>query len=213
MSQWQWARTVDRAGVARYVDADRAARVANLTLTDSAYDLSAANDGRRRLAQQIYQGLLARAEQGQPMAYDRPEYNYEQDIQTIRPPEDVLVSPRQGTCLDLSLLYAGLCLHYGLLPLVVLLDGHAYVAVSLTHSRSHDQASGWDSFGRQELAAIEQGEGLLTDAAVVAQLIAQGAYLPVECTGFAYTHKLPDNLPEGQGRFMGYLSFEQAVVA
>ncbi|MCP5099821.1 MAG: hypothetical protein GY943_30060 [Chloroflexi bacterium] len=213
MNEWQWARKVDRDGIAGFVVPEWAAKVANLTLPETAFDLSGSAENRKQLAQHIYEGLLAWANRGQRIAYDQPLYNYEEDLQTIRTPEEILVAPREGTCLDLSLLYAGLCLHYGLLPLVIVLKGHAYVAVNLSHSRTREKASGWQSFGREELVAIEQQEGLLTDVAFVAQLIKKGVYLPVECTGFACTQNLPSTLPEGQGRFMGYLQFEQAVTA
>ena len=56
--------------------------------------------------------------------------------QWIRPPGEVLVAPRNGTCLDLAVVLAGACVHAGLRTAVLVLDavergrpGHALVAV------------------------------------------------------------------------------------
>jgi Tetratricopeptide repeat len=58
--------------------------------------------------------------------------------QVIRPPDQVLSRPRQGTCLDLAVVFAGACLDAGLHPVIVLLDpvrrgdpAHALMAVWL----------------------------------------------------------------------------------
>ncbi len=64
-----------------------------------------------------------------------------QQAQPIRTPAELLVAPRNGTCLDLALLLAGACRHGGLPAAVLVLDPasggrsrHALVAV-LTGSR------------------------------------------------------------------------------
>ncbi|MFQ6397551.1 tetratricopeptide repeat protein [Nocardia sp. KC 131] len=54
--------------------------------------------------------------------------------QHVRDPGEVLGSPRIGNCLDLSLIYAGACLHAGLHPIIVVVDrehapAHAFVVV------------------------------------------------------------------------------------
>jgi hypothetical protein len=58
--------------------------------------------------------------------------------QEIRPPDQVLHRPREATCLDLALVYAGMCLDAGLHPLIALCQapiagdpGHAVVIVWL----------------------------------------------------------------------------------
>ncbi|WP_435282750.1 tetratricopeptide repeat protein [Streptomyces koelreuteriae] len=63
------------------------------------------------------------------------------DGQWIRPPAEMLVAPRNGTCLDLAVLLAGAFRHAGLRTAVVVLDaaepgrpGHALVAVALTRT-------------------------------------------------------------------------------
>ncbi|WP_052310342.1 tetratricopeptide repeat protein [Streptomyces viridochromogenes] len=62
----------------------------------------------------------------------------ETGFQAIRPPHEVLESPRHGTCLDLAVTFAGACLYAGLHPLIVVLPptrpgapAHAVVAVRL----------------------------------------------------------------------------------
>jgi hypothetical protein len=51
----------------------------------------------------------------------------------IRTPAEILEAPREGTCLDLATLFCGLCLSYEVLPLIVVIEGHALSALSLTH--------------------------------------------------------------------------------
>ncbi len=58
--------------------------------------------------------------------------------QWIRPPAEILVAPKNGTCLDLAVLAAGACLHTGLPCAIIVLDavqpgqpGHALLAVLL----------------------------------------------------------------------------------
>jgi hypothetical protein len=58
--------------------------------------------------------------------------------QVIRPPDEVLVAPRHGTCLDLAVTFAGACLDVGVHPWLVILDpvrpgraSHAIVAARL----------------------------------------------------------------------------------
>src|SRR5512132_935439 len=42
--------------------------------------------------------------------------------QAIRPPDQVLSRPRQGTCLDLAVVFAGACLDAALHPVLVIVD-------------------------------------------------------------------------------------------
>jgi hypothetical protein len=58
--------------------------------------------------------------------------------QAIRPPDQVLLRPKTGNCLDLAVVFAGCCLDAGLHPMIVLLDaertgapGHAIVVAWL----------------------------------------------------------------------------------
>jgi hypothetical protein len=49
-----------------------------------------------------------------------------QPIRTI----DTILSEKRGTCLDLSLLFCAVCLAHDLAPLLIVLEGHAFVAVA-----------------------------------------------------------------------------------
>jgi hypothetical protein len=69
--------------------------------------------------------------------------------QWIRPPAEMLVAPRIGTCLDLAVLLAGALRHVGLCTAVIVLDaadpgrpGHALVAVWLDDSWPAGMAHG-----------------------------------------------------------------------
>jgi hypothetical protein len=128
--------------------------------------------------------------------------------QRIRAPFEIFQDPREGTCLDLALVFCSLCLGFDLLPILIITDGHALAAVSLTH-------------GRDELSARTRREyhefkkGILTDAKLLFDLIdVEKRYLAIECTGFARCSVLPENCPEGKGRTAeGYLPFKDAVRA
>ncbi|NCC36232.1 MAG: sigma-70 family RNA polymerase sigma factor, partial [Chloroflexia bacterium] len=106
----------------------------------------------------------------------------------------------------MTLLFCGLCLGYGLLPVVVLSEGHAFALVSLRH-------------GPERCTAFDRGEqhqfveGLLTDVGVLRALVAERAYLAIECTGFAQSDRLSPDLPEGAERNAGLLDFDAAVRA
>ena len=75
----------------------------------------------------IYDALKER-----DIRYALEEYHPSQALQTIRTPPEILIAPREGTCLDLAALYCGLCLANELLPILILIEGHALAAVSLT---------------------------------------------------------------------------------
>ncbi len=64
------------------------------------------------------------------LGYITPPVSIEESGQKIRTPERILRS-RLGTCLDLSLLLAACIEQAGLNPLIVVLKGHAFVAVWL----------------------------------------------------------------------------------
>ena len=126
--------------------------------------------------------------------------------QTIRTPPEILVAPREGTCLDLAALYCGLCLASELLPVLIVIEGHALAAVSLTHG-----VRDWNGYrpGRELFAA-----GPLSDAQALRDLIDEESFLAVECTGFAHSDLLGQkigDMPEAQHRSGGVLTFDQAV--
>ena len=66
----------------------------------------------------------------QGIAYIMPPTSFDYIGQKIRTPHDVLVN-KQGTCLDLTLLFASCIENMGLNPIVVLIKGHAFVGAFL----------------------------------------------------------------------------------
>jgi hypothetical protein len=197
MSWEPWSKA-DERGLARYV---LPSAVEGLRLPQNRLDLAQQRDGRPRLTKAIYETLLE-----QEIRYAPEKYQAKLETQLIRTPKEILEPPGEGTCLDLAVLFCGLCLGNDLLPLLVVLDGHALAAVSLSQGRSE-----WESYGRKERASFEKG--LLKDAAVLQQLAEDQVYLFVECTGFAESSSLDSRFPEGQARTNGLLSFEKAVIA
>ena len=201
MSWEPWSRR-DEKGLARYVSPE-AKRW--LPLEENAFDVERQEGGRRRLAKTIYDALLAKG-----VRYALEEYHPSQVLQNIRTPAEVLISPRQGTCLDLAALYCGLCLAYELLPLLIVIEGHALAAVSLTHGLR--QRSYRPDAGLFQTAP-------LTDAAAMRSLVAgeQPSYLAVECTGFAQSQMLGrasgNPFPESIGRANGVMTFDRAITA
>jgi hypothetical protein len=195
----QWPRVDDR-GLARFVTPE-ASRW--LPLPISRFDLGDSLDQRRIVAHAIYDALKERN-----IRYALEEYHPSQALQIIRTPPEILVAPREGTCLDLAALYCGLCLANELLPVLIVIEGHALAAVSLTHG-----VRDWNGYrpGRELFAT-----GPLADAQQLRDLIDEESFLAVECTGFAHSdqlgHKLAD-LPEAQHRTGGVLTFDQAVDA
>jgi hypothetical protein len=200
MSWEPWSR-VDDQGLARYVTPE-ATRW--LTLDISRFDTSGQPDERRLLVEAIYNALLKKN-----IRYAFEEYHPAESLQPIRPPAAILDAPREGTCLDLAALFCGLCLGNELLPILIVLEGHALVAVSLTHGLRE-----WNSY-RPARALFETGP--LTDPAPLREWIDEGSYIAVECTGFAHSEVLGqiqgEPPPECIQRVDGVLSFERAIAA
>jgi hypothetical protein len=163
-------------------------------------------DGRSVVAEAIYQALASR---GRKVRYSPPLYNPDQEKQDIRDPDTILEGSGAATCLELALLYAGAALGNGLLPLLVLLKGHALVAVSTTR--------GW-SEATAPIRNTDEGpwvkDGVLRDDARLKELVDRGNYLLIECTGFSVSvSALPPSVPEGLGRVNGVLPFDRAKAA
>ncbi|MEU4419928.1 ATP-binding protein [Actinoplanes sp. NPDC024001] len=194
-----WPRA-DERGLVRFVT-PRSSRWQPLDV--SRFDLSAQPDRCRAVAEAVFDAL-----RGRDIRYALEEYHPSDALQSIRTPAEVLVSPREGTCLDLAALFCGLCLAYELLPVLVVVEGHAFALFCTTHGLR--QWNGYDRPGRELFAG-----GPLTDPARLAELVDSGTYLAVECTGFARSELLgqyPD-LPEARDRADGLLTFERALAA
>jgi hypothetical protein len=195
---WEW-RKVNEKDLARYVT-DQS--VEWLTLPVNRLDLIKQPDGRRLLVQAIYRELTEKGIRYVPEVYDPSDA-----IQPIRTPAEIFEAPKEGTCLDLAALFCGLCLGNDLIPLLVVIKGHALAAVSLNHGLQD-----WNSLDREERNLFDSDP--LTDVKKLREWIDSSQYLAVECTGFAQSQSLSTTVPEGVGRLgTGLLLFDRALAA
>ncbi|HEX8200566.1 MAG TPA: hypothetical protein VF590_08765 [Isosphaeraceae bacterium] len=161
-------------------------------------------EGREGLARKIFEHLL-----GLRIAYDLEPYDRNPYRQRVRSVHEVLRPGGQGTCLDLTLAYCGLCEGADLIPCVLLLEGHALAGVWMGH-RMRD----WDHRERKKWNARFRAGAPPSEIGPVTESVAGGFLLPVECTGFARTRALPAGYPEACGRDAeGFFDFERAVAA
>lgn len=153
-------------------------------LPQSDYDFhQTQNDGRKQLIEKIYNALRQ-----YEIEYALNEYHeLSGDRQLIRTPEEILDTQRRGTCLDLAILFSAICWHYDLLPILILVEGHALVAVSLTHSLRD-----WENEERREQQRFWEGQGKLTDSNKLQKMVKREDYLAIECTGFAKSKTLSE---------------------
>ena len=165
----EWSKW-DEKDLALYVNPDAVNLLGKLP--ENPYDMPEDPDGRKRILELIYDKLL---ESG--VSYALEKFSYADDVQKIRAGGEILSGAARGTCLDLSLLFAGLAEGYDLVPVVVLTEGHAFVIVSLKNGRRE-----WDSFGRSELEEFTEP---VREIEVLRSQVNDGSYLAVECTGFA----------------------------
>jgi HEAT repeat protein/energy-coupling factor transporter ATP-binding protein EcfA2 len=204
MQQWRWSKANEK-DLAKFVSRDAVKLLDKLRVNP--FDLNHDSKGRKELVRAIYNALVARN-----IRYAHEEYQPEGGTQIIRPPHEILRTPGEGTCLDLAVLFCGLCLGYKLLPLIVILEGHAFAAVSLNHPLDR-----WnDSFAKERnlfiTSELFRGEENLT---ALKKLIDEEAYIAIECTGFAQTQSFKNlSQPEAKHREDdGTLSFDNALNA
>src|SRR5690242_18180436 len=129
-----WSKA-DERGLARFVLPEESAR--NIRLPRASPDASAGINALLVTERDIYRAL-----QRKDLRYVPEVYDPDERIQLVRSPAEVLdpSGPGEGTCLDLSLVFCGIALAMDLLPVLVILEGHALVAISLTHP-----GRGWQS--------------------------------------------------------------------
>jgi hypothetical protein len=193
----EWARAEPRA-LARYVEPKGLPEEFKLPKYISRFDL-VQSEGPRGLAAQLYVQICKQAIQ-----YDLAPFDPHSEVtQLIRKPETLLAEKR-GTCLDLAVLFAAMCLANDLLPLIVVVEGHAFVGLSLTRTRDKKKpaprALAWNKGLLEELSTLEELTG--------------SEYFFVECTGAAHSYSLSSEVPEGHGRNEnGLMSFEDACKA
>lgn len=131
-------------------------------------------------------------------------------LQHIRKPAEIIGSnPKEGTCLDLALFFCGVCLGYDLLPVLILLEEHAVVAVS-----SKFDLRRWERRRSKERFLFDDVLVKENQVEDLKNLLASGSYLTIECTGFARCQSLHPTFPEGFGRESnGDMSFRRAINA
>lgn len=140
--------------------------------------------------------------------YTLEPFSYQPGRQIIRQPTDIFNPPHEATCLDLALLFSGLCLYYELLPLLVMFRTHAIIAVSAKHSRRDAEQS-----ERDELQLFDHGLLEAEQGPRLCELVERGTYFALECTGVAYSTSLDPRMPEGRGREAGRMPFDRALEA
>ena len=197
---WKWSKC-DDLGLARFVSRDAETY---LRLSDRGIDSS--NISNDELIKQIYSSLLKPC-----ISYSSEKYDEDTRLQQIRSPSEILEKPGKGTCLDLAAMFCGVCLGCNLLPLLIILKGHAIAAVSRTFDRSEWQKSKRTGLNKW----LKEGRrGELEDIETMRKLITSGAYWAIECTGFSKMTKRESSEPECIGRdTSGFLNFERAKKA
>lgn len=208
---WRWPRGNPRA-LAGFVSPKAGDLLGPLGF--SSHDLRVLDPSNRvrSIARKIYDAL-----QAQEIFYEldrhEPGEPSESATQLVLQPQEVLWYKR-GTCLDLAVLFCGVCLWHELIPVLLVFDDgrggrHALVAVSLTHElRDCDDRRRWL---HAELARNDPRVPLFADRDRLLNAVERSAYLPLEVTGFARGEALA--APAGFPRINGRLSFDGAEAA
>lgn len=204
---WFW-RSHNPRELARYATPAAGLLLKELPVSTFAERRREPNTWAQNIAEAIYTSLAS-----ETIAYDNaPFWPGHDDVQEIRQPQDIL--GRCGTCLDLALLFSGVCLYKGLIPILLVFNGpeggHALVAVSLekelyefNDNRRHLYAALASS---NPAAPLFNNQQALVDAINPNK---HGCYFAVECTGYARGENLP--APGGQRKDDGPLDFSEAV--
>ena len=171
MTDWLWSKYDDR-GIARFVLNNATDWLTSPRPPVNWNDMHQSVEDREKLVKALYNTLRE-----YPIRYTPEKYQPDQAQQSVRRPDEILDRPGEGTCLDLSLLFCGICIGCDLIPWLVRVKGHAFVMVSLSH-RLRD----WRAISRPEWK--EFLDGPLKDATKMKGWIDGGRYLAVECTGF-----------------------------
>ena len=175
-----------------------------LTLGRSSYELTETPDGRLDTVRAIYDALSTAGVRHRPSAGAGAAGEV-----AVATPEHVLRSPKEGTTLDLAMLFSGLCLGNRLLPVVVLLGDEPLVLVWLARGEAEQEPG----------TAPDPGafaDGLATGEAAfdrLVQLVDGGSLVAVECSGFAAAPGLDTASPAGRGRKEGILPFDRSRTA
>lgn len=193
---YEWARAEKRT-LSRYVQPQYLPTEFRLPATLNRLDLSR-HEGPRGIAAQLYE-LIRKCE----INYDLAPFDARSGVkQMIRKPATIL-SEKRGGCLDLAVLFATMCVDNDLLPIIIVVDGHAFAGLSLNRER-HSMS--------KPHKVMSWNEGMLTDLIVLHSI--EKEYLFIECTGAAKSKVLQPEYPEGRGRQEnGSMSFDRACEA
>jgi hypothetical protein len=207
---WSWPSNNPRQ-LARYANPDAGLLLPELTVSTFDQKKKHPVEWARKVAEAIYNALCE-----QKIRYDLPKTDpSRQQEQIIRQPQEMIGGV--GTCLDLAILFSSICLHKGLIPLLVVVEdgsgvGHAFVAVSKEFDLRNSQDSRRYLYG--ELSNADPAAPLFANQTALCQAVdldKAGAYLPIECTGFALVES--QATAAGRARVNGLLTFDDAVVA
>jgi hypothetical protein len=201
-NEWQWSKANEKS-LAQFVN-EKAFELL-LKLPVNRFDLINTPADRKELIKAIYETLVSL-----DIHYAHEKYQPEKKTQLIRTPSEILSKPGEGTCLDLALLFCSLCFGCDLLPLLIVIEGHALAAVSLNYKRSD-----WNKAFEAERNLFNTPELFTGEdkAAQLQELIDNDAYIAIECTGFAHAKSLSTlEQPETKQRQQdGTLTFDRAV--
>lgn len=187
MTNWRWL-TAKETDLAHYVTPQRAVlalggRPPILGMTD--FDLREQHRF-EDMIKAIYDDLSERR-----IDYDLEPVNSDTEVQEIRPPESIAGSetlPGKGTCIDLSLLFAGLCLERRLRPIVVVFKTHAIAMVSRVDGAEDASPAGAGSFDNGVCRSIDSLRNLVETLK---------SHVAIECTRFSSTHTKPNRDDRG----------------
>ncbi len=210
---WDWAKA-NAMDVAKFAT-DDALKLFKLDVNP--FDLRRENKI-EDLLKAIYDTLVLQAIQ-----YDLEKTSSSETHQRIRTPVEVLNAPKQGTCLDLALLFCGLCLGCRLLPKLVIFEGHALVVVPIVNELLRENYKSNNYYQKDFLGGRKkdaQGNPRIEPDTyknrdqLIFDLIDENIYRAIECTGFAYSNSMISGStelpPEFNRNKEGYLTFEQA---
>jgi iSTAND domain-containing protein len=196
---WKWS-TIDHLGLTYFVNADEARGLVSPNVNP--LDLRQQNRI-REIVGAIYEDLLSKG-----IKYALEPSSSSERVQDIRTHSEV-IKFQEGTCLDLALLFCGVCLAFELLPVLIILHRHAFVAVSLNYDlyALNRRAQREGNLFENILAGQDKADS-------ISELIGNGTYLAIECTGFARSQSLLPPHPEGIDRQRdGTLTFDRAIEA
>ena len=196
----EWSR-YDEMGLALHVTPEAGSGI-SLSLDRKAKEKTA--EGRRAIVQDIYETLVTKG-----IRYASEPYHPSDALQRIRTAEAIF-DDREGTCLDLAVLFCGICLHFDLLPYLIVFEDHAIAAVATTHGLAD-----WNA-ARPARALFDQGP--VSEIGQLRTLVQNDLLLAVECTGFAHSEYLSNangaqKYPETLGREDGVMTFARSVAA